>query len=72
MGEMAYSLHLCSDKSWKTSSRSTGKNNLSKSTSSSNNAIQNAQQLSIVDKYNYRKYDGDDNLIHIINGQIGL
>jgi hypothetical protein len=68
MSEMAYSLHLGSDKNRKISSKFAGKGNLSKSTSLSNNAIQNAQQLSRVDKHNYRKYDGEDNLIHIIKG----
>ena len=58
MVELAYSLHLGSDKNRKNISRQNGKNNLSKSTSLPNNAIQNVRQLSKVDKHNYRKYDG--------------
>lgn len=45
MSEMAYSLHLGSDKNRKNVSRSSKKNNLSNTTSLSNNAIQNARQL---------------------------
>jgi len=58
-GNMAYSLHVGSNKNRKNSSRRTAKNNLSQTTSKSNNGIQSAQQLSKVDKHNYRKYDND-------------
>ena len=37
-----------------------------------NNAIQNARQLSKVDKHNYRKYDNDQNLIEIVRGTSSL
>lgn len=57
MAELAYSLHLGSDKNRKNISKQNGKNNLSGTTSLTNNAIQNVRQLSKVDKHNYRKYD---------------
>ena len=68
MAELAYSLHLGSDKNRKNISRQNRKNNLSKSTSLPNNAIQNIRQLSKVDKHNYRKYDNEQELIEIIRG----
>ena len=68
MAELAYSLHLGSDKNRKNISRQNGKNNLSKSTSLPNNTIQNVRQLSKVDKHNYRKYDNEQELIEIIRG----
>ena len=68
MAELAYSLHLGSDKNRKNISRQNGKNNLSKSTSLPNNAIQNVRQLSKVDKHNYRKYDDNQELIEIVRG----
>lgn len=68
MPELAYSLHLGSDKNKKNISRKNGKNNLSRTTSLPNNAIQNVRQLSKVDKHNYRKYDNDQDLIEIVRG----
>ncbi|MCI6932471.1 MAG: plasmid recombination protein [Tenericutes bacterium] len=68
MAELAYSLHLGSDKNRKNISKHNGKNNLSKTTSLPNNAIQNVRQLSKVDKHNYRKYDNEQELIEIIRG----
>lgn len=68
MSELAYSLHLGSDKNRKNVSRARAKTNASGTTSLSNNAIQNARQLSRVDKHNYRKYDDNQNLIEIIKG----
>ena len=68
MAELAYSLHLGSDKNRKNISKQNGKNNLSKATSLPNNAIQNVRQLSKVDKHNYRKYDNEQELIEIIRG----
>ena len=68
MNELSYSLHLSSDKNRKPSSKNMAKNNTSGSTSLSNNAIQNAKQLSRVDKHNYRKYDNNNELIEIIKG----
>ena len=68
MSELAFSLHLGSDKNKKNISRKNGKNNLSGSTSLPNNAIQNIRQLSKVDKHNYRKYDDNQELIEIVRG----
>lgn len=72
MSELAYSLHLSSDKNRKSSSKNMAKNNKSGSTSLSNNAIQNARGLSRVDKHNYRKYDNNQDLIEIIRGSSSL
>ena len=72
MSELAYSLHLGSDKNRKNVSRAKAKSNASGTTSLSNNAIQNARQLSRVDKHNYRKYDDNQNLIKIIRGTTSL
>ena len=72
MAELAYSLHLGSDKNRKNISKQNGKNNLSKSTSLPNNAIQNVRQLSKVDKHNYRKYDNEQELIQIVKGTSSL
>ena len=72
MNELSYSLHLSSDKNRKPSSKNMAKNNTSGSTSLSNNAIQNAKQLSRVDKHNYRKYDNNNELIEIIKGTASL
>lgn len=72
MSELSYSLHLSSDKNRKPSSKNMAKNNASGSTSLSNNAIQNAKQLSRVDKHNYRKYDNNRELIEIIKGTTSL
>ena len=68
MTELAYSLHLSSDKNRKNISKQNSKNNISRTTSLPNNAIQNARQLSKVDKHNYRKYDNEQNLIEIVRG----
>lgn len=72
MNEMAYSLHLGSDKNRKNISKETAKNNISGTTSLSNNAIQNAKALSRVDKHNYRKYDNNQELIKVIRGTTSL
>ena len=68
MSELAYSLHLGSDKNRKNISKHNSKNNISGTTSLSNNAIQNIRQLSKVDKHNYRKYDNNQKLIEIVKG----
>ena len=68
MSELAYSLHLGSDKNRKNISKQNGKNNISGTTSLPNNAIQNIRQLSKVDKHNYRKYDDNQELIEIVRG----
>lgn len=72
MNELSYSLHLSSDKNRKPTSKKMAKENSSGSTSLSNNAIQNAKQLSRVDKHNYRKYDNNSELIEIIKGTTSL
>ncbi len=68
MEELAYSLHLGSDKNRKNISKQNAKNNLSETTSLTNNGIQNIRQLSKVDKHNYRKYDNEQELIEIVRG----
>ena len=70
--ELAYSFHLGSDKNKKRNARLSAKNNKSGTTSLSNNAIQNAQVLSRVDKHNYRKYDNDQENIVIIKGSSSI
>ena len=72
ISELAYSLHLGSDKNRKNSVRNSGKNNISGTTSMSNNAIQNTKQLAKVDKHNYRKYDNKQDEIVIIRGTSSL
>lgn len=68
MEQMAYSFHLGSDKNRKSISKSNSKNNISGTSSLSNNAIQNTRQLTKVDKHNYRKYDNNQELIEIVRG----
>ena len=70
--ELAYSIHLGSDKNKKNSVRVSAKTNKSGTTSMSNNTIQNAQQLSRVDKHNYRKYDNEQDDIVIVRGTSSL
>lgn len=70
--ELAYLIHLGSDKNKKNSVRASAKTNRSGTTSMSNNAIQNAQQLSRVDKHNYRKYDNEQDDIVIVRGTSSL
>lgn len=70
--ELAYSFHLGSDKNRKNSVRKMAGKNKSGTTSLSNNAIQNAQMLSRVDKHNYRKYDNDQEDIVIIKGSYSI
>lgn len=67
--ELAYSLHLGSDKNRKTSSKEIAESNSPRTTSFSNNGIQTAKQLSKVNNHNLRKYDNDTNEIRttIIN-----
>ena len=72
MGELSYSFHIGSDKNKKNSVRLTSKNNVSGTNSMSNNAIQNAKQLSTADKHNYRKYDNRQDEIVVIKGTTSL
>ena len=72
MAELAYSFHIGSDKNRKNISKTNAKSNVSGTTSLSNNAIQNAKQLSRVDKHNYRKYDNNQELIEVVKGTNSL
>ena len=72
MEELSYSFHIGSDKNKKNSVRLTSKNNVSGTNSMSNNAIQNAKQLSTADKHNYRKYDNRQDEIVVIKGTTSL
>lgn len=56
MGELSYSFHVGSDKNKRKSSSKIAKSNSSKSTSLSNNGIQNANQLSKVGRHNLEFY----------------
>lgn len=56
-GELSYSFHLGSDKNKSRVAKKVAKGNISGTTSLSNNAIQNANDLSGVNKHNLRDYD---------------
>ena len=66
--ELAYSFHLGSDKNKSKLARKVAKENVSGTTSLSNNAIQNAKDLSDVNKHNLRDYDNQTELIRTIYG----
>ena len=66
--ELAYSFHLGSDKNKSKLAKKVAKGNLSGTTSLSNNAIQNAKDLSNVNKHNLRDYDNQRELIRTIYG----
>ena len=66
--ELAYSFHLGSDKNKSKIAKKTAKGNVSGTTSLSNNAIQNANDLSRVNKHNLRDYDNQRELIVTIYG----
>ncbi len=66
--ELAYSFHLGSDKNKSKVAKKTAKGNISGTTSLSNNAIQNANDLSRVNKHNLRDYDNNRELITTIYG----
>ena len=66
--ELAYSFHLGSDKNKSKLAKKVAKENVSGTTSLSNNAIQNAKDLSDVNKHNLRDYDNQRELIRIIYG----
>lgn len=68
MKELSYSLHLSNDKNKTKRARQFAKNSKNSSTAFNNNAIQNSQQLSKVDKHNLRKYDDEKELICTIRG----
>ena len=66
--ELAYSFHLGSDKNKSKLAKKVSKENVSGTTSLSNNAIQNANDLSKVNKHNLRDYDNRKELINTIYG----
>ena len=66
--ELAYSFHLGSDKNKSKLAKKVSKDNVSATTSLSNNAIQNANDLSRVNKHNLRDYDKNKELIRVIYG----
>ena len=66
--ELAYSFHLGSDKNKSKLAKRVSKDNVSGTTSLSNNAIQNANDLSRVNKHNLRDYDNQRELIKVIFG----
>ena len=66
--ELAYSFHLGSDKNKSKLAKKVSKENVSGTTSLSNNAIQNANDLSKVNKHNLRDYDKHKELIRVIYG----
>ena len=66
--ELAYSFHLGSDKNKSKLAKKVAKENVSGTTSLSNNAIQTAKDLSDVNKHNLRDYDNQTELIRTIYG----
>ena len=66
--ELAYSFHLGSDKNKSKLAKKVAKENVSGTTSLANNAIQNAKDLSDVNKHNLRDYDNHKELIRTIYG----
>ena len=66
--ELSYSFHLGSDKNKSKVAKKVAKGNTSGTTSLSNNAIQNANDLSGVNKHNLRDYDNEKELIRTIYG----
>ena len=66
--ELAYSFHLGSDKNKSRLAKKVAKENISGTTSLANNAIQNAKDLSDVNKHNLRDYDNQRELIRTIYG----
>lgn len=66
--ELAYSFHLGSDKNKSKLAKKVAKENVSGTTSLANNAIQNAKDLSDVNKHNLRDYDNHRELIRTIYG----
>lgn len=66
--ELSYSFHLGSDKNKSKVAKKVAKGNTYGTTSLSNNAIQNANDLSGVNKHNLRDYDNEKELIRTIYG----
>ncbi len=70
--ELAYSIHLGSDKNRTNKAKEMAKENLSGATSLSNNGIQTSQQLSKVNKHNLRDYDNKKDDIIVVRGTNNL
>lgn len=70
--ELAYSIHLGSDKNKTAKAKEIAKSNPSGETSFPNNGIQNATQLSKVNKHNLRDYDKNRDEIYIVYGTDNL
>lgn len=70
--ELSYSIHLGSDKNRTNKAKEIAKSNPSGTTSFSNNAIQNAKQLSDANKHNLRDYDKNRDDIFVIYGSNNL
>ena len=70
--KLSYSFHLGSNKNRKNSAKEIAKNNTSGTTSLANNGIQNANQLSRVNKHNLRDYDNNRDYIEVIKGSYNL
>ena len=70
--ELSYSIHLGSDKNRTNKAKEIAKSNPSGTTSFSNNAIQNAKQLSDANKHNFRDYDKNRDDIFVIYGSNNL
>lgn len=70
--ELSYSFHLGSNKNRKNSAKKIAKENTSEETSLANNGIQNANQLSRVNKHNLRDYDNNRDYIEVIKGSYNL
>ena len=70
--ELAYSIHLGTDRNKTTKAKEIASATASGETSFSNNAIQNATQLSKVNKHNLRDYDNMKDKICTIYGTNNL
>ncbi len=70
--KLAYSFHIGNDKNKSKRSRKTIKNGIVADKVFNNNAIQNTQALSRVDKHNLRKYDDNEKVIELICGTNSL
>lgn len=68
--QLAYSIHLGSDKNRTTKAKGIAKSNPSGATSFSNNAIQSKAGLSKANKHNLRDYDRKAHEIEIVLEQI--
>ena len=64
--QLAYSFHLGSGKNKSKLAKKVAKENVSGTTSLANNAIQNAKDLSDINKHNLRDYDNQRKLIRTI------